>query len=58
MTAQAGDRCEACGARPQPDELTVHPRAEPSWAGEKTDPVSRALSVPHRLLTPIQRTPA
>jgi hypothetical protein len=28
------------------------------YTGEKTDPVSRVLSVPHRLLTPIQRTPA
>jgi hypothetical protein len=27
-------------------------------AGEKPGPVSRALSVPHRLVTPIQRTPA
>ena len=58
VTAEADGRCEACGARPEPDELTVHPRAGRSWAGERTDLVSRALSVPHRLLTPIQRTPA
>ena len=58
VSAGGGGRCEACGAWPQPDELTVHPRAEPSWADEKTDPVSRALSVPHRLLTPIAGTPA
>jgi hypothetical protein len=28
------------------------------YAAEETDPVSRVLSVPHRLPTPIQRTPA
>jgi DNA-binding HxlR family transcriptional regulator len=47
--------CAACGARPRPADLTVHPRP---WATAKTDPVSVALSVPHRLLTPITRPPA
>jgi hypothetical protein len=28
------------------------------YAGEKPDPVSRALSVPHRLLPQIRRNPA
>ena len=29
------------------------------YTGEKTDPVSRVLSVPHQLVTPIQQhTPA
>jgi DNA-binding HxlR family transcriptional regulator len=46
--------CATCGARPRPGDLTVHPRP---WAAAKTDPVSVALSVPHRLLTPIARTP-
>jgi DNA-binding HxlR family transcriptional regulator len=47
--------CAACGARPLPRDLTVHPRP---WARAKTDPVSVAMSVPHRLLTPITRTSA
>ena len=49
----ADGRCEACGATPEPADLTVHPRPAWSPAVAKTDPVSRALSVPHRLLTPI-----
>jgi hypothetical protein len=28
------------------------------YTGKKTDPVSRVVWVPHRLLTPIRRTPA
>jgi DNA-binding HxlR family transcriptional regulator len=56
-TLAADGRCESCGTRPQPGELTLHPRAKTSPA-RKTDPVSQALSVPHRLLTPIARTPA
>ncbi|MGH3156405.1 MAG: winged helix-turn-helix transcriptional regulator [Streptosporangiaceae bacterium] len=47
-------RCEACGAQPQPSELTVHPRPEPSpITAHKTDQVSRTLATPHQLLTPI-----
>jgi DNA-binding HxlR family transcriptional regulator len=57
VTAEAGGRCASCGARPGPGELTVHPRAGRSPAAGRTDPVSRALSVPHRLLTPVARTP-
>lgn len=53
----ADGRCESCGARPQPGELIIHPRPGQSPAG-KTDPVSRGLSAPHRLLTPVARTPA
>lgn len=52
-------RCESCGARPEPGDLTVHPRpTQLPVTANKTDPVSLALSVPHRLLTPIERTPA
>lgn len=58
VTAEAGGRCESCGARPEPGELTVHPRPGQSRAAARADPVSQALSVPHRLLTPIARTPA
>jgi DNA-binding HxlR family transcriptional regulator len=57
-TVRADGRCESCGASPPPPELTVHPRPEASPAAVKTDPVSLALTVPHRLLTPIGRTPA
>src|SRR6202035_693554 len=53
----ADGRCESCGGTPPPGALTWHPRAGESPAA-KTDPVSHALSVPHRLLTPIARTPA
>ena len=48
----------ACGATPPPADLTIQPRPGRADAGGKSDPVSRALSVPHRLLTPIARTPA
>ena len=52
-------RCEACGGRLAPAELTMLPRPTLSPViAAKTDPVTRALSVPHRLLTPIDRTPA
>jgi len=52
-------RCEACGAQPGPADLTVYPRPTSlPLTANKTDPVSRALSVPHRLLTPIERAPA
>jgi DNA-binding HxlR family transcriptional regulator len=52
-------RCGSCGAQPGPAELTTHPRPTPSPViAAKTDPVTRALAVPHRLLTPIGRTPA
>jgi DNA-binding HxlR family transcriptional regulator len=58
-TVAADGRCESCGATPRPGDLTIHPRPGQSPAAAKTDPVSRALaSAPHRLLTPIARTPA
>jgi DNA-binding HxlR family transcriptional regulator len=51
-------RCESCGARPEPGDLTVHPRpTQLPLTATKTDPVSVALRAPHRLLTPIERTP-
>jgi DNA-binding HxlR family transcriptional regulator len=51
--------CDACGAPLRPGQLTVNPRplSSPVTAA-KTDPVSRALATPHRLLTPIEHTPA
>ncbi|HEX4063925.1 MAG TPA: helix-turn-helix domain-containing protein [Streptosporangiaceae bacterium] len=50
-------RCETCDAQPRPGDLTMLPRPTVSPViAAKTDPVSRALSVPHRLLTPIERT--
>jgi DNA-binding HxlR family transcriptional regulator len=52
-------RCGACGARPGPDELTVHPRPAPSpITAHKTDQVSRTLAAPHQLLTPIVHSQA
>jgi DNA-binding HxlR family transcriptional regulator len=56
-TLAADGRCASCGVLPPPGELTLHPRPGAPPAA-KTDPVSRALSAPHRLLTPIARTPA
>jgi DNA-binding HxlR family transcriptional regulator len=53
-TLAADGRCGACGSIPAAAELTVLP-----WAGPvKPDLVSRALSVPHRLLTPIAEVAA
>jgi DNA-binding HxlR family transcriptional regulator len=46
-------RCQACRAVPEPRELILMPRRQPLPGGEKTDLVSQALSVPHRLLDPI-----
>jgi DNA-binding HxlR family transcriptional regulator len=51
-------RCESCGARPEPGDLTLHPRPAGAPGTARTDPVSHALSVPHRMLTPIGRPPA
>ncbi len=45
--------CRACRALPEPRELILEPRAQPAPGGEKPDLVSRALSVPHRLLEPM-----
>ena len=58
VTAAADGRCEACGARPGPDELVLHPRASTPGPGDRTDPVSQALTAPHQLLTRIERIPA
>ena len=51
----AGGRCGSCGATPPPGDLIVHPRPGQAARPGHDDPVSRALSVPHRLLTPIDR---
>lgn len=51
-------RCGSCGARPQPGDLTLYPRPAGAPGTARTDPVSRALSVPHRLLTPIRQPAA
>lgn len=44
--------CTECHTIPAPSELTVHPSRSTS-ARRKTDPVSQALTHPHRLLEPI-----
>ncbi|HLX48807.1 MAG TPA: helix-turn-helix domain-containing protein [Streptosporangiaceae bacterium] len=50
----ADGRCGACGAIPEPASLIAHPVP----GNPKTDLVSQALSVPHRLLTPIAEVAA
>lgn len=47
----ATGRCPACGTVPAPAELETRPG--PGASGRRTDPVSRALREPHRLLTPL-----
>lgn len=47
----AAGRCPGCAARPGPAELEIHPG--PGATARRTDPVSRALHRPHRLLTPL-----
>ena len=42
--------CQACRATPEPRELILGARPQHAAGGEKPDLVSRALSVPHRLL--------
>src|SRR5262249_43496238 len=44
--------CPVCGARPGPDDLTIHPQPTRPRA-VKTDPASQALKRAHPLLTPI-----
>jgi DNA-binding HxlR family transcriptional regulator len=51
-------RCPSCGARPGPGDLILHPWPAGAPRVARTDPVSRALSVPHRMLTPIGPPPA
>jgi DNA-binding HxlR family transcriptional regulator len=51
-------RCVSCGARPGPGDLTLQPWPAGARRVARTDPVSRALSVPHRMLTPIGPPPA
>jgi DNA-binding HxlR family transcriptional regulator len=51
-------RCASCGARPGPGDLTLQPWPAGAPRVARTDPVSRALSVPHRMLTPIGPPPA
>jgi DNA-binding HxlR family transcriptional regulator len=48
-TLAADGRCGACGVLPEPADLIAHPVPGTT----RTDLVSQALSVPHRLLTPI-----
>jgi len=49
-----GDRqCSTCGQLPDVADLVVHPPRQPRDHGRRDDPVSRALSRPHRLLEPI-----
>jgi DNA-binding HxlR family transcriptional regulator len=49
--------CESCGAIPAPNQLTINPRPG-RLRNAKADPVSKALTVPHPLLTPIRQMPA
>ena len=42
--------CPACGRAPAPEELEIRPG--PGARALRSDPVSRALRDPHRLLTP------
>jgi DNA-binding HxlR family transcriptional regulator len=44
-------RCPACGVRPGPADLEIHPA--PGAHRRRDDPVTRALREPHRLLTPV-----
>ncbi|MGE3285829.1 MAG: winged helix-turn-helix transcriptional regulator [Pseudonocardia sp.] len=43
--------CPACGVRPGPADVEVHPG--PGASHRRVDPVSVALRAPHRLLTPL-----
>jgi DNA-binding HxlR family transcriptional regulator len=43
--------CRRCGTRPGPADLDVRPG--PDAVPRRTDPVSRSLREPHRLLTPV-----
>jgi DNA-binding HxlR family transcriptional regulator len=57
-TLASDGQCESCGTRPGPADLTLHPRPAGASRPARTDPVSRALSVPHRMLTPVGSPPA
>jgi DNA-binding HxlR family transcriptional regulator len=52
--------CQVCRATPEPRELVLGPRPRQTPGREKHDLVSQALSVPHRLLDPMDAslTPA
>ncbi|HEY2575621.1 MAG TPA: helix-turn-helix domain-containing protein [Streptosporangiaceae bacterium] len=56
-TLAADGRCGSCGVIPGPAELTVLPWPD-APATSKPDLVSQALSVPHKLLTPIAEVAA
>jgi DNA-binding HxlR family transcriptional regulator len=55
-TVGADGLCQACRVTPEPRELVVGPRPQRAPGVEKHDPVSRALSVPHRLFDPMDGT--
>jgi DNA-binding HxlR family transcriptional regulator len=52
-TVTGDGHCAACDAVPPPGELTLQPRTGRAVAGGRTDPVSRVLASPHRLLEPV-----
>jgi DNA-binding HxlR family transcriptional regulator len=49
----AAGSCATCGAEPGPAELVLNPRPRLASAPGRDDPVSQALSAPHRLLEPV-----
>jgi DNA-binding HxlR family transcriptional regulator len=49
-------RCPVCATSPGADDLEIHPG--PAMSFRRTDPVSRALRRPHRLLTPLPPSPS
>lgn len=49
-TGLVSGHCPACGVSPAPDDVVVMPAAR---AEEATDPVTRALRRPHRILEPL-----
>lgn len=52
----ADGRCQTCRATPESRELILGTRPQQLPGGEKADLVSRALSVPHQLLDPVDGT--
>ena len=47
--------CAGCRARPDPSELEIRPG--PALVDRRDDPVTLALRVPHRMLTPLPQHP-
>ena len=52
-TVGADGLCRECQVTPEPRDLIVGPRREQRPGGDRSDLVSRALSVPHRLFDPV-----